>query len=997
MRFVKGVLALATLVAVVIGMPAAIAIFGQLPDLSRWAGRSPLDVLLSRDDGTLLINVLTIGAWLAWGVFTACVLLELAAVVSRQRFRPRLPGLKIPQAVAAGLIVAVIAMFVVQAALPRGTAPSSPPPAPAAAVTQTQTSAMAGAGGDHAIQRVDHADRTEQTETSLHTVTAGEDLWSIAEQHYGDGSQWRTIAAANAVLLKHGPDDLRIGWQLVIPGAEEDAAGVRVVVQKGDSLSSLAAEHLGSSSRWKVLYEENRAVIADPDVIDVGTVLVLPEVAETSDTADEGELAGDPRSDRYEGGEGSTPDTPAEEGQLDGDPRTQGPQGGGGVAPLPQTAADSSEVEQVEQTDAVDPALLAPGVGGLLAAGALTGIAGRRLWQLRQRPVGRRLPQAPTWAAGVERSLGHQQDPVSLRAMDKAMRLIAEHCLRTGADLPRLLSATVGPGGVELEMSRAGLSAPAPFAVGGRVWVASVAAVMEAGEVDAVRPWPALVSLGTRHDGSYLLVNLEELSVMDVQADDEMARGIQSAVAMELAMSLWAEELQVVLVGGADRGEDTAWVEALDVPHVHLCPTVAQALQHVEQRAGQQRTALAGAAWFGPQRLDPTTAEAWAPEVFVFLDELSSVDSGKLQRILRESPVSMAAVTRDGEQLVGGPAGGARLEATTELALLKPAGVQFTPQYVDTEFRSSVKELLAITGTDRTTAAPWWAAESEPENAVPSDSKESVEWPNVPDADGPVTREEHAVFSTRTASPPEAGHPVVRLIGPIELVGVRGTAPSRAAKQCIEYAAFLLEHPGSTAPAMKSSLIIAEGTRRSNMSRLRAWLGEGPSGPYLPDAYSGRISLDDAVSSDWQHLQMLVAAGVNRTPTSALTAALELVRGAPLADAAPQQWQWAEEMRTDMVSVIRDIGVELCRRALDEREVDLARWAAARALAGAPGDEFLMCARIRTEHLAGNAADVQRLALQVSSQARRLGVDLSDETVSLLQQVIEGSVRARSI
>ena len=180
------------------------------------------------------------------------------------------------------------------------------------------------------------------------------------------------------------------------------------------------------------------------------------------------------------------------------------------------------------------------------------------------------------------------------------------------------------------------------------------------------------------------------------------------------------------------------------------------------------------------------------------------------------------------------------------------------------------------------------------------------------------------------------------------------------------------------------------------MSRLRSWLGDSPDGEaYLPDAYTGRISLHPAVSSDWQQLQLLTVGGVNRTGDDRLRAALDLVRGAPLADAAPGQWHWAEELRTDMISCIRDIGVELTDRALLAREIDLARWAAARALVAAPGDELLIVARIRTEHLAGNAVETERLSRQLAAQARTLGVDLDPETVTLLQQVVEGRVRAR--
>lgn len=194
---------------------------------------------------------------------------------------------------------------------------------------------------------------------------------------------------------------------------------------------------------------------------------------------------------------------------------------------------------------------------------------------------------------------------------------------------------------------------------------------------------------------------------------------------------------------------------------------------------------------------------------------------------------------------------------------------------------------------------------------------------------------------------------------------------------------------------MARQLLVAEGTRRSNMSRLRNWLGSDPNGElYLPDAYSGRIQLHPGVSSDWEHLQLLVGPGVNRTSTDSLTDALEMVRGAPMADAAPGQWLWAEDIRLDMVQMIRDIGVVLAERALADQQIELARWAVARAQLAAPDDELLMCARIRAEHLAGNRPEVERMVLQLTRSARNSGNDLSDETVALMQEVMEGRRRA---
>ena len=53
-----------------------------------------------------------------------------------------------------------------------------------------------------------------------HTVDPGDDLWSLAERYYGEGREWRRIAAANPDRLTGGPDRLVPGWRLLIPDAD---------------------------------------------------------------------------------------------------------------------------------------------------------------------------------------------------------------------------------------------------------------------------------------------------------------------------------------------------------------------------------------------------------------------------------------------------------------------------------------------------------------------------------------------------------------------------------------------------------------------------------------------------------------------------------------------------------------------------------------------------------------------------------------------------------
>ena len=461
-------------------------------------------------------------------------------------------------------------------------------------------------------------------------------------------------------------------------------------------------------------------------------------------------------------------------------------------------------------------------------------------------------------------------------------------------------------------------------------------------------------------------------------------------MALELAFAPWSDEVVLTVVG-----VDGLQAEIVDRPNLRVAADLDPVLESAELRVAEQRSQVP-AGLPGHHRISPEVADAWAPEVLLIGQPLSPEQERRLVLLAESGPSPLAMV-------VAGPVGDApwtlHLDAAAGPAgprsRLDPAGLVLTPQRLESSAAASVLDLLRVTASQETVPAPWWTDDVAP--APPGDNvtylgKRFGGWATAAGEGGGGTVAPDAIEPTSGVAHP----PILQLLGPVELSGAAGQPPTRASKQCLEYCGWLLEHPGTTAQAMAAALVVAEGTRRSNMSRLRTWLGSTSQGePYLPDAYSGRIFLHPAVSSDWQRLQILTAAGVNRTSDNGLTAALELVRGAPLADAAPGQWHWAEELRTDMISAIRDIGFELADRALTAGNLDQARWAAGRALVAAPGDELLLATRIRTEHRAGNVGETERLTLQLAAQARSLGVDLDPATVGLLQEVMEGRVRAR--
>jgi hypothetical protein len=397
------------------------------------------------------------------------------------------------------------------------------------------------------------------------------------------------------------------------------------------------------------------------------------------------------------------------------------------------------------------------------------------------------------------------------------------------------------------------------------------------------------------------------------------------------------------------------------------------------------------------------TPSVLPPAVFCFDSPVADVDVPAL------AGVGVTAVVPTRQALPGSQA----LLVDESGAARWPGGDAFEAQALTAQAQTLLGGIVAATSGERTEPAPWWdglraaADGGDPfftahcnkadslngrvattfDACVGTDTGDDVPASMATTA-FPLTNER--IEDHRMNPPATATHPRLLVLGPVWIENTRGVEPTRAAKSCAEYLGWLMLNSGASSVEMSRELMIAEGTRRSNVSRLRNWLGEMADGSlYIPDAYSGGVEVDPSVTSDWDLLLESLGGGVSSASDEALERALQLLRGAPLVDAAPNQWHWAEEWRVDMAATVRDVGAVLAQHALDRHDLDTARWAASRGLAAAPEDDLLMMIRIRTEYTAGNRAEVQRLTMHITRQARDLGIDLSDEMVELLQEVAD--------
>lgn len=415
-----------------------------------------------------------------------------------------------------------------------------------------------------------------------------------------------------------------------------------------------------------------------------------------------------------------------------------------------------------------------------------------------------------------------------------------------------------------------------------RFWTALARRAEDAEE--PTEPGPTTVVLGWRDDGRDVVLDLEDARATSIVGAED-PQGVVAAMASTLLCAPWATEVEVLLVGA-----DQPWSAAIDEPRLDQITSVTDAVDTITRRCAERRAEL-GTRLLDDVRADPELAPAWAPLVVLFAAQPSPAQARQLEDALGFGRVGVSVVAPELPF-------GTRVQFGAQTTSLD--GVRFHPQLLERPARRAVVELFASTATIFTEAAPWWTA-GRPRRSLD-------------DAPDDIHDEEPTLGPT--------GHPSLRLFGEPELLDARGERPTRARQQCVEYATWLLTRGPATPTVMARSLCVAEGTRRSNLSRLRSWLGSDDEGNnYLPDGYRGRIGLDPRITSDWHQLQQLVGGSVDDAHTHALRDALTLVTAAPLGEAV-HRWAWARPLHDDMVAFVVDVACELADRALHDRAYD---------------------------------------------------------------------------
>lgn len=113
-----------------------------------------------------------------------------------------------------------------------------------------------------------------------YTVQKNETLMMIAFNLYGDYGRWKDLANQNQSILK-GSTSLRNGMELeYMSPAEEfvwNPQGNPYLIRTGDTLGIISKEVYATSKKWKLIWENNKPLIKDPNKIYAGFTIFYLE------------------------------------------------------------------------------------------------------------------------------------------------------------------------------------------------------------------------------------------------------------------------------------------------------------------------------------------------------------------------------------------------------------------------------------------------------------------------------------------------------------------------------------------------------------------------------------------------------------------------------------------------------------------------------------------------------------------------------------------------
>ena len=653
------------------------------------------------------------------------------------------------------------------------------------------------------------------------------------------------------------------------PDAEAALQLPTCVVVPRDSLWKLAENHLGDGLRYRDIWELNQGRtfpdgrrFVDPNLIQPGWVLMMPADAIGVEATAVAPMPASPAPAPTSPTSSPTVPVTAPAAAPNAPTPTGEPTSVNGHEPAPARAdhADDPDYETVP--------LLAG--SALLAAGVIACVSRLRRRQQRNRTPGRmiQVPGADTARAEVHLRRAAVEAPYE--RVDLAMRVLAD-CLgrRKPGPCPAIAAVSVGPETIEILLTEDVNAPPGPFdvAAGGRAWTLPVAVPDDDLQPIAntqAGPAPTLVTVGTIDERS-VLVDLEAGARTLVGGDPSDAEALLWTVAFDLATSNRADDVNLILVGTPPVGLDV-------LDRVRVVVDLDGVIDGIEAEAALLTASLSSSRH--ATTLDARTAnpgDVLTPTVVLVA---SAQNGSALDRLL--------TAAREHQGLAVVVAGDVDGEFDRELCveddtlIVKPIGLRLTPAFLPPDVLTAAGDLLRV------------ATDLGPGEQLDLDLRPALSAPGAGLTIGPNRLPLEFGADARPIVP--AGHVLVRVLGPVEIVGGQQPIDRR---RSVELVAYLALHPdgvddGRLRTALWPDSAPTQAAFNETVSRARRMLGLDADGNHhvLP-VDNRRYRVGPYVITDAALLEATVGGDGS-------VDVLRLVRGLPF-EGTERGYEWAYE------------------------------------------------------------------------------------------------------
>lgn len=112
----------------------------------------------------------------------------------------------------------------------------------------------------------------------VYTVKNGETLMMISFNVYGDYRRWKEIASYNSIGQNDLNPGMQIKYQKPVSEFSWSPEGLPYLIKRGDTLATISDDKYGTVNKWRMIYDNNRPLIKDPNLIYAGfTLYYIPK------------------------------------------------------------------------------------------------------------------------------------------------------------------------------------------------------------------------------------------------------------------------------------------------------------------------------------------------------------------------------------------------------------------------------------------------------------------------------------------------------------------------------------------------------------------------------------------------------------------------------------------------------------------------------------------------------------------------------------------------